>query len=78
MKFFDIVEVEGEKQKGVKSLAVEEDKALAILIDPEGEVHSRVLGPTDYVINCGPRRYISSEQLFPTSGTAQLTLKVDR
>lgn len=44
--------------------------------DPNtGETDTKELQESDYIILCGERRYVGHTQLFPTAGTAIVTIK---
>lgn len=66
----------------VNGFDASEQRAVVTTTDKEtGDVLGRVeMGPdSDYVIVCGPNYYVSNEQVYPQSGTVQLTIKrVDR
>lgn len=42
-----------------------------------GETQTKTI-TDDYVVICAGRRYVHHKQVFPKSGTHQLTIKVDR
>lgn len=52
------------------------DRVKVTCEDPKtGESETQELDPHSYVIVCGEHMRVAHEQLFPQSGTVQLTLK---
>lgn len=44
--------------------------------DPDtGESDAQELDPNSYIVVCGEHMYVAHEQVFPKSGTVQLTLR---
>jgi hypothetical protein len=52
-----------------------EDAARIIMLPPDGAVEIQDLTKDDYIVNLGPDRYVDHEQIYPKSGTVQLTIK---
>jgi hypothetical protein len=44
---------------------------------PDGTTQEAICAPDDYVLVCGPRRYVAAEQHYG-NGTVALTLKLER
>lgn len=46
------------------------------IIEPTGEIEQKVMGPdADYVLTVGPKFHLEHEQIYPGTGTTQLTIK---
>jgi hypothetical protein len=54
------------------------ENATVTMKHPDGTVETQELPPDDYMILCGPQRYIANVQSYPGKGTVVVTIKTER